>query len=516
MGLEHRLLRASPHAPVSRDAVLNASSIDLGRDDRATLLTGYSHPRPVSQGERVTDGPNVSDVTAILTPPSEAPQPISETCDRRSIHSSSSASRRANRLSLTLPIAPPNSLPSRPTPTASTPPTPIDPAALDSTVESDNLIIAIAAQERRVLELRDELTRAEEELKRLQRQWTISEGYKKKPPNTYADFSQLLGPAINLTNGSGDSSIATPKSELERKKAILLAQSNGAPRNPNRTVIRGGHTRTLSLLSPITSMRGLSTKDDQYIGRSSGSASQVLTKRATWAPLQTTQQTTGVQQLASDFKQGLWTFVEDLRQATIGDEAISGTTNRTAEMSLRLNKMDGDNTIRASTANRGRIPLGLTEQESLSDSPRRSFTSSHSDCTQHRRNTSRPEPRARKHFSWTPLTFDNFNEDDWSNWDSSNAKSSRWSGSTVNGDATPPIAEKADEDEAKLSRQCSIAESTAPSTNGLPHTILGHLTPSNNKTTTSNILNEWERGLAPPPQTTTFEAGLRDFTRGAH
>jgi Domain of unknown function (DUF4048) len=33
-------------------------------------------------------------------------------------------------------------------------------------------------------------------------------------------------------------------------------------------------------------------------------------------------------QMASDFREGLWTFFEDLRQATVGDEGINGTESR--------------------------------------------------------------------------------------------------------------------------------------------------------------------------------------------
>ncbi|KAI1821997.1 hypothetical protein F4861DRAFT_541423 [Xylaria intraflava] len=527
MGVERRLSRASPHAPVSLDAVLNASSVDLRPEDRAQLVTAHSIHSSVSDGEQTEHGSIVTDTTSVSVLPPRPPRPTSDTFDTRSIRSSSSASRHANRLSLTLPIAPPNSLPSRPTPTSSTPPTPIDPSVVSSPVESDDFIIAIAAQERRVLELREELARAEVELKRLQRQWTISEGCKKRPPNNSAESSGVLAPAINLRGGPRDGPSAKPNSELERRKAILLAQSQGNPRYPKRTIIRGGHTRTLSLLSPVRSTRDLLTNDDQdsirstdsYISRSSSSVSQTLNKRATWAPLQSTQQPAGVKQLATDFKQGLWTFVEDLRQATVGDEAISGTTNRTAEMGFRSNRIDGDhNTIRASTSNRGRIPFPA-ETEPLLDSPSRSSTDSPSDRFHKKRTASRPEPRPRKHFSWTPLTFDAFDDDDWSNWDAPNVKASRWSGSTVEGDVAPAIPEKVGENEATLRRQCSNTEpgtSSAKAVNkleDLPQAILHHLMPTNIKNTTSNFLKEWERSLSPPPQTRTFEASLQDFMR---
>ncbi|KAJ2969163.1 hypothetical protein NUW58_g10052 [Xylaria curta] len=439
-------------------------------------------------------------------PPPQSP-PAGETFDTRSIRSTS--------------------LPSRPTPTSSVPPTPVDSSNLHSPVDSDGFIIAIAAQERRVLELREELTRAETELKRLQRQWTISEACKKRPPNNSVEPLRTLAPAVNIGDARGDKPEAKRNSELERRKAILLAQSQGTPQRHKRTVFRGSHTRTLSLLSPTKSVGDAPVHEDQdsirspdsYTSPSPSSVAYPINKRATWAPYQSTQQSNGVKQLANDFKQGLWTFVEDLRQATVGDEAISGTTHRTAEMGLRSNKIDSDqDTIRASAASRGRIPFP-TELDSPLNSPSRSSTSSSGDQFQHRRTTSRPEPRTRKHFSWTPLTFDNFDDDDWSNWDSPNVKTARWSGSTVNGDIVPAIPERADESEAALRRKRSRGElqPSSPKTPSkleeLPQAILNRLTPSNIKSTTSNFIREWERSLSPPPQTTTFEAGLQDVTR---
>lgn len=452
MGLERRLSRASPNAPVSLDAVLNVSSIDFRPEDKAQASASIPSPQASDGGEVEEDGSNTTGTTSSSMPPPQPPS-ASETCDTCSIRSTSPASRNANRLSLTLPIALPNSLPSRPTPTSSMPPTPIDTMTLNSPVDSDGFIVAIAAQERRVLELREELTRAEVELKRLQRQWTISEACKKRPPNTTVDPPRALAPAANLRDGHEDSPAAKRNSELERRKAILLAQSQGTPQRYKRTVFRGNHTRTLSLLSPTRSVGDASIHEDQDSIRSPDSCNSPpptsirypANKRATWAPYQSTQQSTGVKQLANDFKQGLWTFVEDLRQATVGDEAVSGTTNRTTEIGLRSNRVDGDqDTIRASTASRGRIPFP-TELDSPSDSP-----SSSSDRSQHRRTTSKLEPRTRKHFSWTPLTFDNFDDDDWSNWDTPNVKTSRWSGSTVNGDIVSAIPEKANEHEAAL------------------------------------------------------------------
>jgi len=465
MGLEHRLSRAASDAPVSApaslDAVINASSTDWKPNDSAPPAAHVPLP-DAGQKHQVTEHePSITDEPSGSMPPPPPPPATTETFETRSTRSTSSASRNANRLSLTLPIALPDSISSRPTPTSSVPPTPVDVTAYNSLSDSEDFIVAIAAQERRVLELREELTRAESELKRLQRQWTISEACKMRPSSKVVEPPRSLAPAATLQSGRNESPPPKRSSELERRKAILLAQSQGTPRQHRRTVIRGGHTRTLSLLSPTKSVTDVPIHEDQdlvrspdsFSSRSSSTTGYPLNKRATWAPLQT-QQPVGVKQLANDFKQGLWTFVEDLRQAAVGEESVSGTTHRTLEMGSRPVRAEVDqDTIRASTANRGRIPFSPesdSQPDTPSDTPSRSSTSSLNDRFQHRRTASRPEPRARKRFSWTPLTFESLDDDDWSNWDSPNVKTSRWSGSTVNGEAIPAIQERADENEATL------------------------------------------------------------------
>ncbi|KAK7757311.1 hypothetical protein SLS62_000861 [Diatrype stigma] len=365
------------------------------------------------------------------------------------------------------------------------PPTPLEASAVKSPTDPNQFIVAIAAQERRVLELREELSLAEGELRRLKKQFTAAEGYKKRVSQRNNDLQRAMS-ATGQGQGSYEESSATQRtSELERRKAILLAQSKGAPREYKRTVIRGGHARTLSLLSPARPATEFPLLEDLEVARRSiDSAPQhdwkprsatTINKRATWAPRQT-QPPNGVKQIANDFRQGLWTFVEDLRQATVGDEAISGNFNRTSEMVARLNRPNSgsshdQDTIRASsgtpTTNRGRIPFP-TETSSENNTPIRSnFSSSGSfnerlqqQQKERSNGTSQAgEPaapaaavtKARKHFSWTPLTFDQFDDDDWSNWDTPTVKQSRWSGSTVNGDIIPaPVSDRSDENEATL------------------------------------------------------------------
>ncbi|KAI1375199.1 hypothetical protein F4677DRAFT_423516 [Hypoxylon crocopeplum] len=509
MAVEQRRLRSLQDSTPSLDAVLTSSS-DMAASAGSTgdpipTSAPPTSPRAGHTGSVGESGEADKDACSSLM---SSPPSLTETCQTRSTRSTSTTSRNSNRLSLTLPIALPNSISSRPTPTSSMPPTPIETSALSSPTEANDFIIAIAAQERRVLELREELLRAEHELRRLKKQWTASDAYRKRVSNRSVDPLRAMTAALDGQWGYDENPAVRYDSELERRKAILLAQSQGAPREHKRTVIRGGHTRALSLLSPTKLTNGDDAglrSADLYSKPPSLPSPAPLNKRATWAPRQS-QPSNGMKQIANDFKQGLWTFVEDLRQATVGDEAVSGTTHRTSEMVSRLGRMESDqDTIRASTANRGRIPFD-TDSDSSAETPGRASTGSFSDRFQHRRTASRPEPKAKKHFSWTPLTFDSFDDDDWSNWDSPNVKTSRWSGSTVSGDIITAIPERMNENEGTLRRKQSRSELRSPSPQTptkleeLPQAILNRLTPSHIKNTTSKFIKDWEKSLSSPTE----------------
>ena len=451
-----------------RGSSIPSSSLGAVLAAAAEVRTATSTARSSLEGRQPDAEPASATMSSPLSPSESQTQD-----ETRSARSTSSASRNSNRLSLTLPIAPPNSLPSRPIPTpssASVPPTPIDTPAVASPTDRNEFIIAIAAQERRVLELKEELSQAERQLRRLQKQFTASEGHRKRTAHRNVDPLR--------TAPSEENQGVKRTSELERRKAILLAQSQGLNRDHKRTIIRGGHARTLSLLSPTTPTAGFPLPETNEVRRSIDGPVRpdwkpkpvtALNKRATWAPRQTQQVNgVGVKQIANDFKQGLWTFVEDLRQATVGDEAVSGNFNRTSDLSSKPNKINSNDqdTIRASTSsngsngsNRGRIPFP-TDSNSESSTPVRSTGSFNDRLQQQQRaaSTRTTEPTApaaaitktRKHFSWTPLTFDQFDDDDWSSWDSPTVKQSRWSGSTVNGDIVPAVPDRSEETEGIL------------------------------------------------------------------
>ncbi|KAK3374079.1 hypothetical protein B0T24DRAFT_287061 [Lasiosphaeria ovina] len=481
-----------------------------------------------------------------FTPPSPH---IDDSIETRSARSASTASRSTNRLSLTLPIALPTTMPSRPAPisttSASFPPTPLDSPSLMSPVDPNDFITAIAAQERRVLELREELSCAESDLTRLKRQWTSHEAHRKRAERRNIE---LLRPLAPISTELIDDSATTKRNvELDKRKALLLGQQSqqGTPDRGRRRIFRGGHTRTLSLLSPTKPngpgfsvhedgpgeyRSGLDDSDSPHPSRFAPSTPAPPSKRASWAP-RSQHQASGVKQIAQDLKTGLWTFMEDLRQATVGDEPITGHGDylRGGDGNMRQTLSgstspsgyggDGQDTIRASGANsRPRVdsvfdetPLAKddhAEEEDINGAvpPRSARALSRSNTE---------TSKTSKRFSWTPLTIESYEDSDWSNWDSPSVNSPRWSGSTANGDIISTIPERRNENDTPLKKKGSkprLATTRSPRSPGplsptkleeLLPPVLNRLTPSNLKRTATEFMKEWEKSLYPPDQGST-------------
>jgi hypothetical protein len=357
----------------------------------------------------------------------------------------------------------------------------VDTPSLLSPVDPGELITAIATQERRVLELREELMRAELELNKLKKHWANHEAHKKRVPVRSA-AEPLRLPLASHVDAPEDP--ATRRSaDLDRRKALLLGQQGqqSTPQHQNRRrVFHGGHTRTLSLLSPIKpSTEGFDVHEDvtrvdnwkppaRETDLLAGTGYTTiyptpLSKRASWAPRSVHQQTSGVKQIAEDLKSGLWTFMEDLRQATVGDEPITGqgTYLRGIDGNMRSTtttrggggeRDENQETIRASTSSARPRASSLFEDSEETPTPASRFVDK---CEKEKENSARPSAsgqpssssstsasqnkvsavaKNQKRFSWTPLTMESIDDSDWSNWDSPTVKSPRWSGSTISGD----------------------------------------------------------------------------------
>lgn len=318
-----------------------------------------------------------------------------------------------------------------------------------------------------MLEIREDLKIAEAELTRLKRQWGAFDSVRKR--NAMVN-GEPFRPAIPTHSSPAVDDVEAKRRsiELDRRRTMLMSQQLNkecTPHSGRRRVIRGGHTRALSLLSPtkpeefsllddLLDGHSMTVKDSephlQHLGRITPLTSSQLNKRASWAPRSTSPNSNnGVKQMAEDFKAGLWTFVEDLRQVAVGDEPINGGgLHRRA--SGRQSDSDRD-TIRASVTSSRPHASSIFSDHAPSPSSRFSDPLQDSDTA----NLGRPRrssSKRTKHFSWTPLTVDSFDDNDWSNWDSpapasssSPSSSPRWSGTTISGDMITPIPEKGDE-----------------------------------------------------------------------
>lgn len=315
-----------------------------------------------------------------------------------------------------------------------------------------------------MLELKEDLARAEADLQTLKKQWTSHEAYKK------AASRRNGGSRSHNVVPPPEDEVAIRRSvELDRRKALLGQQNQQAtPEKSRRRVFTGGHARTLSLLSPTKPSGGFDAPEnataskldyDPLTNRQYAPVTpSLLAKRASWAP-RTTQQSVGVKQIAQDLKSGIWTFMEDLRQATVGDEPITGQglylRGIDGNMRATMSEFGDQDTIRASTQSARPRAISAFEDPPAtgSDAGANSDTdaSNNSKPIQPLRRSKTDATKATKRFSWTPLPADSIDDSDWSNWDNPSgvtSPTSRWSGTTVNGDIIPSIPEKLDSNKA--------------------------------------------------------------------
>ena len=466
-------------------------------------------------------------------------------------------------------------------PTFNFPAPPVRPLASAQSSPVDNTFLtALAAQERRVLELKEELQRAEQELDKLKKQWTAQENAKKRQS---AHRTQALRP-VSIDLGSGldgnvvDDSSASIQKELEKRKTIT-----NVSRPTHRRVFSGSrHTRALSLLSP--------EKMNQTFSQTSQSSSQfssqteqprssatsqprrpTLISRLNTAPdlLEQIRNTNTMdditspisdtskegfrisRQMATDFKDGLWTFFEDLRQATVGDEGIVGPPpkpgksimkppskpsrnnealhNIPARTSSRSHRRQKTPDRPARPASMSNISPKATFKKSPARSrpavPRRQSTdlwnkenpkqpcsaSPHPKITGLRKKSTGPD----KPIQHTPLDI----EEPWDTWDTpekrvtfshASSNASQTSAASPSTAATSPVSASEAPQQNPASR--SAKEMSTPTTgkrvpkadggakrDPIPWPALHKLAPGNLKRTASNLMSEWEKSVTPPP-----------------
>ncbi|KAF3912849.1 hypothetical protein AA313_de0203963 [Arthrobotrys entomopaga] len=186
-------------------------------------------------------------------------------------------------------------------------------------------LTVLAGQERRVLELKEELFKADAELEKLKRKWAMHEATRKRADVSTAEQMRNLEMADETKKHARRQSIGVARTTSRRTTTF----------NDNTK-----HHRTLSLLSPdrasfhsfpqpadvdepLKPKRANTVKETTINTWESGYDKSIYeplrhnTKRG--AGHQEALIATG-KQMAEDFKEGLWTFIEDLRQATVGEE----------------------------------------------------------------------------------------------------------------------------------------------------------------------------------------------------
>jgi hypothetical protein len=468
---------------------------------------------------------------------------------------SSATSSRPNRFSMQFPIQPATREQSPHRPTSS--PTKDSAHALPdaSNGPSDtNFLTAIAAQERRVLELKEELQRAETELKKLKKSWANHEVYKKK--NDVRMLAKLepvnTAPAM-LSNQDADNGVGAWQQEMERRKALL-----SGTRTSSRTVFEGSrHTRTLSLLSPTGLTAPMTPiakhpprQDSLPAGAKKGSTESerppLLQSDSTLSGVSSTPDMTNEvarstdieidltqanvdrevlikqgKKMASDFKDGLWNFFEDLRQATVGDEATQAMPpnirRKISTQTLKSNYRDSSRASRGSTASKGSTetrrahprspipragsPSSVMEEPPLIDTAGTFWTEAGLPIPEA---TPAPIKKSSKH-SKTPSMAPSIasSMDAWDTWDDSSPKASRSSSSATSESVTqtsmnaasPRISSGNQRSESRQRNEEEDSKEKEP----IPWPALSKLKPTSLRRTASHLMSEWEKSMTPEP-----------------
>ena len=184
-----------------------------------------------------------------------------------------------------------------------------------SELDSNSVLTALAAQERHVLELKEELQKAEEDLKKLKTQWAEHETKRKRSESRRVEPLRALTSPNKLTFDTVDGRRISI--EDERRRAMYIKA-----KLPERKVLEGKHHRKLSLLSPAAppcrrSLDSAQPNDpNKHVAQVTRQTREDLAK-------------TG-KQFIGDLREGIWSFFDDIKQATVGDEALKEPAQRNA------------------------------------------------------------------------------------------------------------------------------------------------------------------------------------------
>lgn len=452
------------------------------------------------------------------------------------------------------------------------------------------LLTAIAAQERKVLELREELHKAEVELVSLKRQWAVEEKGKKNTQIVHhaealkpLRQSQLLAQEEGVSSGDGD--MRRSIDAQQARMSVDLRRQNSISRSSidspvggdgmsvsarGRTVFQSSrHARTLSLLSsasvpnqkPVAPVENVDLRRGARYPRSAtlpsmerhGNARHVANSTATASPAEKAMWRNSLppvaqdptadalvrtgRQMVSDFREGLWTFVEDLRQATVGDDSVTsqgqlirrasgqGSASSSRERSTASRTRATANGL-ARTSSSGKTPTATHQEISFwsefgIDAPEQTQPASGQGRDQ--------DAQTQKSNGSNLLDFD----DSWDDWDAPPPPSQQKTHTPSSSSSTFPKR-----DQSPCTNESSPRTSTRsvgftllflllltahsltdimtsqkeppPETNNnsnssssskrdsIPWPALNKLHPSKLTRTASNLMDEWERSLASP------------------
>ena len=443
--------------------------------------------------------------------------------------------RQGKRFSMNFPVQAPNAPSSRPTswhnslqnsPTHS-------PVLAASPTENTSFLNKLAAQERRVLELREELKQAELELGRLKKQWAKEESTKKHNEVRSVQKLQPLTapmPTLDALEDDQDGSSEWLQREMERRKTIL----NGV-KSSNRKVFSGSrHMRTLSLLSPERGHfnQPLNTRhsedapaDHQKLAHTSTTPdlTTIISGRKDdkWEDGTETNRDVFIKtgrQMAADIKEGLVTFFEDIRQATVGQEGINATSSRVMQNTKNGRLKNRSPSSRADQHNHN-AGSSTHKRPSISTQTTGSLIDIGTSFW-HENGFENPEPKPAKkatrkvsnrHSSYiTPRPKDI--DDSWDTWDTpvkqQTALVASSSGSATSGSPTPsdvqstPLtaASTFSPMSASTDRTLTPGSINSSKRDSIPWPAIQKLSPSNLRRTASHLMNEWEKSLTSPAQ----------------
>lgn len=454
-------------------------------------------------------------------PQAASPLPLdSTTIKRRSLEISPSRSSvrpnssqsQAHTPSSSVPNTP--LLPTRPPSPEKRPPHPAD---------SNSFLTALAAQERRVLELREELQKADEDLERLKKQWAMHEATKKKNELRHLQQLQPLNtPPLGSSMPSNDESAGASR-EFDRQRITtsikpsyrkvfagsrhtqeLSLLSRRDPRSHSNLLLRGSkpskphHATANDVVVPATvlelsSVNVESGSDDSY----RGPQKDVIVE-------------TG-KQLVGDFRQGLWTFFEDFKQLTVGDEGIStaGVRNPPVIASGNMPRRQSVNEKRTALKDRPARTAGalVVVREETSGKPQIEVSGSKQRVGS---SLDRPTEAVGPVSNSTAFSseggdnakYSDSDDNGWDSWDTPKVSTTRRK-DLVDG-ADPMASPLTDRSSPRTSM--SSCDATHRPTNhrtsiqdrdDIPWPALTKLTPGSLKRTASTLMSEWERSLAP-------------------